>query len=936
MNELPCPPAYWPRFSALLDAVIDLPEAERAGWLEGLRGEDALIRPWLTRVLATASGLGGGPFLEPAGLGAHGQDFSPGMLVGPYRLMERLGEGGMGEVWLAARTDAGPQREVALKLPFAELLSGPFRQRFDRERDVLAALSHAHIAQLYDAGSSAEGHPYLSLELVRGAPITEACRSTQASLERRIDLVMQVLSGLAYAHQRLIVHRDIKPSNVLVTAEGQAKLLDFGIAKLLGVEAGADAALTQPLARLATPAYAAPEQITGQAITVATDLFSVGILLFELCTGHRPVARVPVEPDAEAAPLASSRADAAEAGLGDGPRLARRLRGDLDAIIAQAIAWDPAGRYSSAEAFAADLRRWQAGLPVRARRIGWAGRARKFVRRNQLGVGLGAVLALAVAGGTGGIAWQAHRAEAQAARANAIKSYLLDLFQQGDPRSGRSIDKMTAKELLDIGADRVDAAFVHDPATEIELLPTLGEIYESISDFDRARKVGYRAVDLAKALYGAADKRTLDVLLGLVKIEVDSQDYESAKAQLAPIRGAVLAAFGPQSLQWAIWLVARATSLEDTHGGRDEAIADDQSAIAIFARYFPSDGHYPEAVQSLSDYQYDAEQCADSLASLERVRAILEAQGGFDPFEQLEYHASMGSRLSCVGRIQDADAEFVQARDQAERQLGRQSLWYIHAVTSLAVNADLAGEPRRAIGLLQSLSAASLKDAAASGTPTSARRTYAAALDREGNAAEAIPILEAVLAETRLHARDETRLRFTEGLLADAYDQVGRANEARPLLKASRDEAIAHGNQAGHITLSIRERWARFLLDHGETTAATEEYNAVLAASHGAVSEPAAMALAGLARIALAAGKVSDAETLSARAVSVLAATTMQYNVRFRVDVALARAQVLAAEGRKDEARALARQAVSASERTDAPQSPRLARAKALSSSLGN
>jgi serine/threonine-protein kinase len=935
MRELPCPPALWPRFSALLDEVIDLPDTARAAWLNALRGEDALLREWLTRVLAADPAFSTAALLRPAGLGAGGEAFASEVCVGPYRLIARLGEGGMGEVWRATRIDAGPQREVALKLPYPELLSGPYRQRFDRERDVLAALSHPHIAHLYDAGSSAEGHPYLALELVQGQHITAACRDAGATLDRRIDLVLQVLDGLAYAHQRLIVHRDIKPSNVLVTPEGQAKLLDFGIAKLLGVETGAEAALTQPMARLATPAYAAPEQVSGGAITVATDVFSVGVLLFELCTGHRPFDRLPVAPDAAPAPLASSRADAAAAGMADGRALARRLRGDLDGIIAQAIAWNPAARYSSAEAFAADLRRWQAGLPVRARRIGWAGRTRKFVGRNRLGVGLGGVLALAVAGGTAGIAWQARRAEAEAARANAIKSYLLDLFQQGDPRSGRSIVSMTAKDLLDIGADRADAAFARDPATEIELLPTLAEIYLSVSDTDRAKSVQLRAVDLARKQYGPTDARTLEAILTLVGIEQSLEDEDGAKAQLAPIRGAILAQFGPESLQWAKWLTARALALTDTHGGRDEAIADDRQAIAIFARYFPDDPHYAEAVEDLSDYLYDAEQCAASLATLDQARDILRAQHRFDPLEQLQYWASAASRLSCLGRRRDSDAMDVLERDAAERQLGRQSMWYIHAVTGLALNADLAGEPDRAFSLLQGLLAGRLTNAAATGMPTSARREYGAALMRAGRAKRAVTILEAALAETRLHAKDESNLRRTELFLGDAYDQVGRAAEARVMLKAARDEFVRDGNPGGTFTLSAQERWGRFLLEHGDPQAATAEFNAVLAAAHGVASAATARAAAGLARVALAAGTTAAAEAWSARAMALMAAATGQYDVRFRVDVWLARAQVLGAEGRMAEARLLAAQAVTASEHTDVPESPRLARARAVLGSLG-
>jgi serine/threonine-protein kinase len=372
MSRLPVSPDSWARFSALLDGAMDLPPSEHSAWLERLSGEDATLKPMLARVLSNAADietdylLRDRPNLAPEG------PFYPGVVVGPYRLLSPLGEGGMGEVWRAARDDEGPRRTVALKLPHAELLGGPFRQRFARERDVLAALSHPNIAQLYDAGLSAEGHPYLALELVEGQPINEACAAQHTSLQQRVELVREILEALTYAHQRLIVHRDIKPSNVLVTPQGGLKLLDFGIAKLLRPNGAEDARLTQATARLATPAYAAPEQLAGGEITVATDIFSVGVLLFELCTGSRPFTVAPQGPNAREAPLASNRANPQAIGLYDGAHLSRALRGDLDAIIARALALDPGARYSSAEAFSNDLARWRDGLPVVARRVGWA------------------------------------------------------------------------------------------------------------------------------------------------------------------------------------------------------------------------------------------------------------------------------------------------------------------------------------------------------------------------------------------------------------------------------------------------------------------------------------------------------------------------------------------------------------------------------------
>ena len=932
MSSLPCPPQHWPRFSVLLDAAMEVPELARVEWLEGLGGPDAEFRPWLARVLGGAAASRTGSFLDgPVSAALADDGFQAGDTVGPYRLEALLGEGGMGQVWRASRQDDGPKREVALKLPHAELLAGPFRQRFRRERDVLAALSHPHIAQLYDAGMSAEGHPYLALELVRGQRITDHCRASETSLDRRVELVRQVLDALSYAHRRLIVHRDIKPSNVLVTPEGDAKLLDFGIAKLLRPTETADLLLTQPAAHLATPGYGAPEQFDGGAITVATDLFSVGVLLFELCTGHRPFGRTPTGPDAAAAPLASQRADAAAAGSPEGARLARLLRGDLDAVIANALAPNPAERYASADAFARDLRRWREGLPVSARRIAWPARAAKFVRRNRVGVALAGVLAMAMVGGTGGVLWQAKRAEREATRANAIKDFLIGLFEKGDPHGGGKPSlSMTAKELLDSGADDADAAFAAQPATEIELLETLGNIYDALNDSVRAEHVWSRRLDLARKLYGVADPRVVDGTIQLVYSETEFMDEDAALKLLDSVREPIFTRYGAESLQRAQWLMGRANALRITHGARQEALNDAMQAAAILAKNFPDRTDYADSVAAIADYEYDGQQYSAALAATEKVRAIEIAHHNFDTMDDIEYHASAALNLERLGRFAEAEDVYVQDEQLAEHKLGRDSLWYLHALTGRAIMTHLHGDRAGALSLFQEAMAISGDRSASTGTPTSLRRAYGAALAHEGRAQLAIPVLEAALDATKLHPRDEPNLRRAEGFLGDAYDQVGRTAEARTLLQAARDEWVRYGPPSGAQTLEGRERWARFLLDHGETEAAAAEYRAILEQSQGMPLPAAAMAAAGIARIALAAGAQAEADKQSAQAVRILEAATLEYDVRARVDVWLVRAECLLAGGQKAEALDWAKKAVAAAEQYDAPESPQLARARVV------
>jgi serine/threonine protein kinase len=409
MKPLPLPASDWPRFSALLDAWLDLDPGERVAWLDALPENDARYRTSLLAVAARGEERCSADWLDrPATVQDASSPFCAGQTLGPWRLIEPLGRGGMGEVWLAARADGAYERQVALKLPHAHLLTGALRDRFRRERDILAALSHPSIARFYDAGMADGDQPWLALEYIDGVPITDYCNAHASSLRERIGLLRQVASAVQAAHARLIVHRDLKPANVLVTASGDVRLLDFGIAKLLGDD---DAAgdLTQLGGRVATPDYAAPEQLDGGVVTVATDVYALGVLLYELLTGQRPfpaVSRLGRMVDVRGeAPLASTRVASTRA-----PGRARAaLRGDLDAILARALDPDPSRRYASVAAFADDLQRHLEHRPIAARHIGRGQRAARFVRRHRQGVAMAATLLLMLAGGIGGVLWQAKR-----------------------------------------------------------------------------------------------------------------------------------------------------------------------------------------------------------------------------------------------------------------------------------------------------------------------------------------------------------------------------------------------------------------------------------------------------------------------------------------------------------------------------------------------
>jgi TolB-like protein/Tfp pilus assembly protein PilF len=401
------------QMSRLLDEALELDPESRRRWLEALSPEHRDLEPALRQALLREESqttgtdrLGTLPKIGSTGDKTEfGSGLQAGELVGPYRLMRPLGAGGMAEVWLAQRADGAFKREVALKLPMLSGLRPDLASRFARERDILAGLEHPNIARLYDAGVTPEGLPYLAMEYVHGEPLTAWCDAHRLGVRERLKLFLQVLDAVQYAHGHQVIHRDIKPSNILVSDSGQVRLLDFGVAKLLAEE-DERTELTQLYGRALTPEYASPELIRGDPIDAASDVYCLGVVLYELLSGSRPyrikaggslaaleqaVASAQVE-----RPSTQLRQDAGADRSTTQDKLARRLRGDLDAIVLKALAKDPQQRYASASALADDLRRHLGGEPVEARPDAPLYRLGKFVLRHRAGAA--AVVVAATAG----------------------------------------------------------------------------------------------------------------------------------------------------------------------------------------------------------------------------------------------------------------------------------------------------------------------------------------------------------------------------------------------------------------------------------------------------------------------------------------------------------------------------------------------------------
>lgn len=659
MTSLPCAAVDWPEFSALLDAALDLPEAERAAWLQALPPAALHLRPALARVLAQdgpttprlelpATLLGSETVGEP--------EFSPEQVLGPWRLVRRLGQGGMGEVWLAERCDGAYQRQVALKLPHALALLGQGRRRFAQERDILAALQHPHIAQFYDAGTAelhgGELQPWLALEYVPGLNISAHCQARALAPRERLRLMQQVMAAVQHAHGCLLVHRDLKPSNLMVTEHGEVKLLDFGIAKLLRPEP----ALGEPSRLLlATPAYAAPEQVQGGPISVATDVYALGAVLQELLCGRPPVP-------GSAGPLLASESvqpgHAEHCGLSR-QRLQRWLRGDIDALLAKALAREPAQRYGSVQAFSDDIGRHLAGLPLQARRISWLARQLKAARRHWLLLTAAGAVSLSLGLGLASSWWQAREAAEQARRAEAIKTYLLELFKTLDPRQADAQDPAAGmRRLLQQQMAQIEQRLPSDPELAEELLRLSATVAVYLSDEARSLELAGLRWRLLKQRLGAAQASSTEAGLSLFWA-LWSADQREAAARVLGELDTQLPATG---LLRAEWTLARHDVLVERGAAASERSAVLQQALRLYAEAAPQDSGRIAALSHWAAFQLQAGDANAALLTVDQALALLPKA---EPYIALDHARLLALRAQVRSALQQASSGPREDLDQA-------------------------------------------------------------------------------------------------------------------------------------------------------------------------------------------------------------------------------------------------------------------------------
>ncbi len=559
----PPSPTHWDRVEELFHSALDLADDAR----DALLATVAVGEPEIAAEVASLLGCAApGPIERAVAAGvalateesAERDERAIPERIGPWLRRGEIGRGGLATVYLAEREEPFRQ-SVAIKILRSNFSGGDVARRLALERQILARLEHPGIARLIDGGTLPDGRPYLVMERIEGVPIDLFAAREQQNLRARIELFLAACAAVQFAHQRLIVHRDLKPSNLLVTADGQPKLLDFGIAKLLESDASAADAATEAGLRMLTPAFAAPEQILGLPPTTATDVYALGVLLFRLLSGRHPHSLLgsgralerrilDEEPDLASQALERRPADLADplwAAPAAAARLARTLRGDLDGILAKALAKRPEDRYPSVEQLSDDLGRYLGGLPVRARRATFSYRAGRFARRHRTALVAAGLAAAGLLGGAGAALWQAREAlaargraeqaldesERQRRRTERVTHFLIDLFESPDPARARGT-QISARELLDRGAVTARRELAAEPALSAAMLDTMGQVYSKLGAFDLAEPLLVESVALSTRALGSRSPETAASRARLGQLLVHRGRYAEAERVL--------------------------------------------------------------------------------------------------------------------------------------------------------------------------------------------------------------------------------------------------------------------------------------------------------------------------------------------------------------------------------------------------------------------
>lgn len=823
-------PRRWAEIERVLDAALDVPADEWPDLLDRRCGDDAELRRQVESLLRRQPQIDG--FLEgrpamlrsgppPGEAGGDGEEtgttpsVAAGRRIGAYRVVRSIGRGGMGEVYLARRADGHFEQRVALKLLPAGRETGGVGRRFRAERQILAGLEHPSIARLLDGGVTDAGRSYLVMEYVEGRRIDRHCDARRLPVRDRLRLFLQVADAVQHAHRSLVVHRDLKPSNILVTGDGRAKLLDFGIAKLLDEETTA-APVTRTGRRWMTPEYAAPEQVEGEPVTTATDVYQLGVLLYQLVSGRLPftgdgaslhrLERAVLESEPEKPSTAATRpAGEGEAGAGPAdpaenararstrPRKLRgSLRGDLDAIVLKALRKKPEARYSSVSAMARDVERHLRGLPVRARRGTVSYRTRTFLHRHRWGVAAAVGFVLLLIGYAATVTVQSGRVRAalaeariQTEKAEQVSAFLMGLFEASEPGEAPG-DTITARELLERGVRRAEELDAQ-PEVQAQMLDLTGRVYQSLGSYDRAEPLLRRALSLRRSLHGEEHvevAKSLDNVATLLQRQGRYGEAEPLFRRALAVRrelpdpGAAKVDVGLNNL--ALLLGRR--------GKYDEAERLYRRSLSMKRKRFGEESlEVATALHNLASLLRERGDAASAEPLFRRALALRRAQLGDGHPLVAQSLDHLGSLLLGRGDPEAAEPLLRSALATRRDVLGEEHPDVTTTLHNLASVLREKGEYGEAEALARSVVARDRRQ-------LGGRHPYVASsllnlarvrLER-GDAPGAEPLLrEALDIRRQALPRGHWEIAEAEGLLGEALARLGRWAEAEPLLRGS-------------------------------------------------------------------------------------------------------------------------------------------------------
>jgi serine/threonine-protein kinase len=815
------PQAEWHKVEELFQAALDVPPHGRRAWLLERCGEDAELCSEVESLLAAEAASAG--FLPRASLAkaacallAESGRVRAVERIGRYKILREVGRGGMGVVFLAEREDEQFSQRVAVKLVKRGLDTEDILRRFRNERQILASLHHPNIAQLFDGGETEDGLPYFVMEHVEGLPLLQYCEERGLPVAERLRMFRRICSAVSHAHQNLVVHRDIKPSNILVTEDGEPKLLDFGVAKILNAGVAGETQ-TRAQQRVMTPEYASPEQVRGHHVTTATDVYSLGVVLFELLTGARPyklkdtspeeLSRVicgtePTRPSEAIADrgsrIADSKCDSSN------PRSAIRnpklLRGDLDNIVLMALRKEPSRRYGSVEQFSEDIRRHLEGRPVLARKDTSLYRASKFVRRNRVGVAAACLVFLTLSAGIAATAWQARRAREQAriadaksaeakaalARTEKINRFMQSIFSYANPewfgRAGGRRDLSVLEAMRDIER-HIDDDFRDEPDVRADIYQQMGDSYRTQGLYADAERNLRKALQLRLELYGEDSSKvaeSLYILSGVRFMQGDHAEHERLLTEALEIQRR----HPEEGNDLPYMMVDYASILTADKNDYAGALALDREALEEFRRRYGEGHHMVDETQlilsrdyaDLGDYQqaealaaaYLQRNPSSKFRLLPRLVTIDAAKGDYRAAEDLMRQTlaqAQGHDLKAEEVTFIEDAQFMLAYDR-----GNYAEAKAHAEKALAAQADLP----------------------ANVPPTSYRiRSLALALNKLGESKRAEALLRGEI-ERLKQSEQVFLLANLESALGEVLTTQGRFAEAEPPLRRAYETQQAH------------------------------------------------------------------------------------------------------------------------------------------------